>query len=57
VKKPSESKGEWDIYKVVQTIPAEKAFRPLEEGNCPLVKKLSTRPADIQIDLHEIEIF
>jgi branched-chain amino acid transport system substrate-binding protein len=39
VKKPSESKGEWDIYKLVQSIPAEKAFRPLDQGNCPLVGK------------------
>ncbi|MBY0610901.1 MAG: ABC transporter substrate-binding protein [Beijerinckiaceae bacterium] len=38
VKKPSESKGEWDMYKVVATIPTEEAFRPLSEGNCPLVK-------------------
>jgi len=37
VKKPSESKGEWDLYKLLQTIPADKAFRPLDEGNCPLV--------------------
>ena len=39
VKKPAESKGEWDIYKLVQKIPAAQAFRPLEEGNCPLVKR------------------
>ena len=39
VKKPSESKGPYDYYKVVQTIPADKAFRPLNEGNCPLVAK------------------
>lgn len=38
VKKPSESKGEWDMYKVVATIPTEEAFRPLADGNCPLVK-------------------
>ena len=38
VKKPSESKGPYDYYKVLQTIPADKAFRPLNEGNCPLVK-------------------
>ena len=38
VKKPSESKGEWDLYKVVATIPTEEAFRPLAEGNCSLVK-------------------
>ena len=38
VKKPSESKGPWDYYKLQQTIPADKAFRPLNEGGCPLVK-------------------
>ena len=39
VKKPSESKGPWDYYKVRATIPAEQAFRPIDQGNCPLVKK------------------
>jgi len=39
VKKPEESKGEWDIYKVLATIPAEEAFRPMDQGNCPLVAK------------------
>jgi branched-chain amino acid transport system substrate-binding protein len=39
VKKPSESKGAWDYYKVRATIPAEQAFRPLDQGDCPLVKK------------------
>jgi branched-chain amino acid transport system substrate-binding protein len=38
VKKPGESKGEWDLYKLLATIPAEQAFRPLNEGGCPLVK-------------------
>jgi len=38
VKKPSESKGEWDLYKVRATIPADQAFRPLKDGDCPLVK-------------------
>jgi branched-chain amino acid transport system substrate-binding protein len=38
VKKPAESKGEWDLYKVRATIPAAEAFRPLAEGGCPLVK-------------------
>jgi len=38
VKKPSESKGAWDYYKVRATIPADQAFRPVKEGNCPLVK-------------------
>jgi branched-chain amino acid transport system substrate-binding protein len=38
VKKPAESKGEWDYYKLLATIPANEAFRPLSEGGCPLVK-------------------
>ena len=38
VKKPSESKGPYDYYKIRATIPAEQAFRPLAEGGCPLVK-------------------
>ena len=38
VKKPSESKGPWDYYKVRATIPAEQAFRPMADGGCPLVK-------------------
>jgi branched-chain amino acid transport system substrate-binding protein len=37
VKKPAESKGPWDYYKLRATIPAAEAFRPLKEGNCPLV--------------------
>jgi branched-chain amino acid transport system substrate-binding protein len=37
VKKPEESKGPWDLYKLRATIPAEQAFRPLKEGGCPLV--------------------
>ena len=39
VKKPSESKGPYDYYKVRATIPADQAFRPLADGNCPLVAK------------------
>ena len=38
VKKPSESKGPYDYYKVRATIPADQAFRPMAEGGCPLVK-------------------
>jgi branched-chain amino acid transport system substrate-binding protein len=38
VKKPAESKGEWDNFKLLTTIPADEAFRPLAEGACPLVK-------------------
>jgi branched-chain amino acid transport system substrate-binding protein len=39
VKKPAESKGAWDYYKLRATIPAEQAFRPVDQGDCPLVKK------------------
>src|SRR6478735_4672521 len=39
VKKPSESKGPYDYYKVLATIPAEQAFRPLADGGCELVAK------------------
>ena len=38
VKKPEESKGPWDYYKILATIPADQAFRPLDQGGCPLVK-------------------
>ena len=39
VKKPSESKGPYDYYKLIRTIPAEEAFRPMDKGDCPMVKK------------------
>ena len=39
VKKPEESKGPWDYYKLVATIPADQAFTPLEKSTCPLLKK------------------
>ena len=39
VKKPSESKGPWDFYKVRAITPAAEAFRPLSQSDCPLVKK------------------
>jgi branched-chain amino acid transport system substrate-binding protein len=39
VKKPDESQGAWDYYKLRATIPSEQAFRPLAEGQCPLVSK------------------
>ena len=38
VKKPSESKGAWDYYKLRSTISADQAFRPMNEGGCSLVK-------------------
>src|SRR5215813_3937654 len=37
VKKPEESKGEWDLYKLVAAVPGDEAFRPLDKGGCPLV--------------------
>jgi branched-chain amino acid transport system substrate-binding protein len=39
VKKPAESKGEWDLYKQVSKIPGDQAFRPLDQGGCSLVNK------------------
>lgn len=39
VKKPSESKGGWDYYNTLATIPAQIAFKPLAESTCPLVKQ------------------
>jgi len=38
-KKPSESAGPWDLLKINSVIPADKAWRPLSESACPLVKK------------------
>ena len=38
VKSPADSTGEWDLYERLAVIPAEEAFRPLAEGNCPLVQ-------------------
>lgn len=39
VKKPDESKGEWDYSRLVATIPAEQAFQPLAQSTCPLVQQ------------------
>ena len=39
VKKPSESKSEWDMIKIKRTIPGEEAFQPLSASTCPLVKR------------------
>ncbi len=39
VKKPQESKGEWDYYKLRAVIPGDEAFRSLKDSACPLVKK------------------
>jgi branched-chain amino acid transport system substrate-binding protein len=39
VKKPAESKYPYDYYKLRATIPADQAFRPIDQGDCPLVAK------------------
>ncbi|MGE0221987.1 MAG: ABC transporter substrate-binding protein [Acetobacteraceae bacterium] len=39
VKSPAESKGPYDYYKLIRTIPGEEAFRPMDQGGCPMVKK------------------
>lgn len=39
VKTPAESKGEWDLYKLLRTIPGDEAYRPLAESKCKLVTK------------------
>lgn len=41
VKTPAESKGEWDLYRIVSTIPGEQAYRPLAESQCKLVTKVA----------------
>jgi branched-chain amino acid transport system substrate-binding protein len=38
VKSPDESKSKDDIYKLIATVPGDKAFRPLKDGKCPLIK-------------------
>ena len=39
VKKPEESESPWDVAKILAKVPADQAFRPMNEGNCPLVNK------------------
>jgi branched-chain amino acid transport system substrate-binding protein len=39
VKTPQESKGPWDLVRLVATVPPDQAFRPLAESHCPLVAK------------------
>jgi branched-chain amino acid transport system substrate-binding protein len=38
VKRPGQSRGEWDLLEVVQRIPGEETFRPMHQGGCPLVR-------------------
>ena len=39
IKTPAESQGEWDLLKLVATIPGERAFRPLADGGCPALAR------------------
>ena len=39
VKKPEESKGEWDLYKIVATLPGDEVFKPFGESACKFIKK------------------
>jgi branched-chain amino acid transport system substrate-binding protein len=39
VKKPSESKGRWDYYEILRTIPGDEAYMKADASGCPLVKK------------------
>jgi branched-chain amino acid transport system substrate-binding protein len=48
VKKPEESHGPWDLYKIIRTVPGAQAFRPAEESGCPLVKKSYAPEEELQ---------
>jgi branched-chain amino acid transport system substrate-binding protein len=39
VKTPAESKSEWDVYKILATVPGDQAYRPIDQGGCPLIVK------------------
>jgi branched-chain amino acid transport system substrate-binding protein len=39
VKTPQESRGPWDYYNILRTIPGEESVRPLAQSDCPLVRK------------------
>ena len=36
-KRPADSTGPWDLYKVIQTLPPDEVWRPLSEGGCKMV--------------------
>jgi branched-chain amino acid transport system substrate-binding protein len=44
VKSPADSKGRWDDYRKISTVPADQAFRPAKLGGCPLAVKSEARP-------------
>lgn len=41
VKSPGESRYPWDYYRLVRTVPADQAFRPMGSGNCPMLQRSS----------------
>lgn len=38
VKAPAQSRGPWDLYDYVSSVPGDEAFRPLSQGGCPMVR-------------------
>jgi branched-chain amino acid transport system substrate-binding protein len=36
VKTPAQSRGPWDYYEIVSTLPADEAFRPIQQGGCAM---------------------
>ena len=43
VKAPGESKAPWDYYSLLHTVPGAAAFRPMDQGGCPLLAQMGTR--------------
>jgi branched-chain amino acid transport system substrate-binding protein len=39
VKSPEESKYAYDYYKLLKIVAGDEAFRPIEQGNCPMIRK------------------
>ena len=44
VKAPGDSKGAWDFYRKIASVPADQAFRPVEAGGCALLRKSEAKP-------------
>lgn len=38
VKSPAESRGRYDVYRLEREVPIEEAYRPVEQGGCPLLR-------------------
>ena len=50
MKKPEESRGEWDYYKLLQTTASEEAFRPLADGGCSSSRPEPEESMPMQLD-------